>query len=92
MRFVIAMFAALGLLIGSAAVPAVAMAADSGYAVALEQQPPTGQLEIDIDTNEGGGAWWANPVWIAIGVIALLVLVLIIVMAARGGGTTIVKE
>ena len=89
MRFVIAMLAALGIVIGSAALPAVAVAADSGYA----QQPPTGQLDVDIDVNDGGGgAWWTNPVWIAIGIIGALVLVLIIVMAARGGGTTIVKE
>jgi hypothetical protein len=90
MRFVIAMLAALGIVVGSAALPAVAIAADSGYAL---QQPPTGQLDVDIDVNEGGGgAWWTNPVWIAIGIIGALVLVLIIVMAARGGGTTIVKE
>ena len=90
MRFVIAMLAALGLVIGSAALPAVAVAAaDSGYAL----QQPTGQLDVDIDVNDGGGsAWWTNPVWIAIGIIGVLVLVLIIVMAARGGGTTIVKE
>jgi hypothetical protein len=89
MRFV-AMLAALGIVIGSATLPAVAMAAaDSGYAL----QQPTGQLDVDIDVNEGGGgAWWTNPVWIAIGIIGALVLVLIIVMAARGGGTTIVKE
>jgi len=91
MRFVIAMLAVLGILIGSAAVPAVALtAADSGYALA---QQPSGQLDVNIDVDRGGGgAWWTNPVWIAIGVIGALVLVLIIVMAARGGGTTIVKE
>ena len=90
MRFVIAMLAALGLFIGSAALPAVAVAAaDSEYAL----QQPTGQLDVDIDVNDGGGsAWWTNPVWIAIGIIGVLLLVLIIVMAARGGGTTIVKE
>jgi hypothetical protein len=89
MRFVIAMLAAVGIVIGSAALPAVAVAAaDSGYAL----QQPTGQLDVDIDVNEGGGAWWTSPVWIAIGAIGLLVLILIIVMAARGGGTTIVKE
>jgi hypothetical protein len=92
MRFVIAMLAALGILIGGAALPATALAAaDSGYAVVLDQQP-TGQLDVDIDVNEGGGAWWTNPIWIAIGVIGALVVVLLIVMAVRGGGTTIVKE
>jgi hypothetical protein len=71
------------------AVPVVA--ADSGYTVAAEQQPPAGEFQIDVDINEGGGAWYANPLWIAIGVIGLVVLVLVISMAARGG-TTIVKE
>lgn len=91
MRFVIAMLAALGIVLGSAALPTVSLAAaDSAYAL---QQPPTGQLDVDIDVNDGGGgAWWTNPVWLAIGAIGLLVLILIIVMAARGGGTTIVKE
>ena len=89
MRFVIAMLAALGVVVGSAAPPTAAVAAaDSGYAL---QQP--GQLDVDIDVNDGGGsAWWTNPIWIAIGIIGVLLLVLIIVMAARGGGTTIVKE
>jgi hypothetical protein len=58
----------------------------------LAQQPAKG--EIDININHGGGrAWWASPVWIAIGVIALVVLILLIVLATRGGGgTTIVRE
>jgi hypothetical protein len=62
--------------------------------VALDQaqQPPKG--EIDININHGGGrAWWASPVWIAIGVLALVVLILLIVLATRGGGgTTIIRE
>ena len=57
----------------------------------LAQQPAKG--EIDINVNHGGRAWWASPVWIAIGVIALVVLILLIVLATRGGGgTTIVRE
>jgi hypothetical protein len=95
MKFFIALFAVLGVaLIGSAVAPAVAIA-DSGYAVAAAPggtAPPTGQLDVNIDVNEGGGAWWANPVWIAIGGIALVLLIVIIAMAARGGGTTVIKD
>jgi hypothetical protein len=36
--------------------------------------------------------WWQSPIWIAIGVIALVLLILLIVMATRGGGTTVIKE
>ena len=90
MRFVIACLVALGLVAGSAAVALPVAAADNGYVVALAQQPPTGQLNVEIDTD-GGGGWWANPVWIAIGVIALVLLIVIIAMAGRGS-TTVIKE
>ena len=44
-------------------------------------------------TNRGGGGkWYANPMWIAIGAVAAIVVLLLVVLAARGGGTTIVKE
>ncbi len=47
---------------------------------------------VTIDVNKGGGrVWYANPVWIAIGILALLIVVVLIVMAAKGGGTTVVK-
>jgi hypothetical protein len=49
-------------------------------------------LDVDINTHSSGGAWWTNPIWIAIGVIALVLLVVIIAMAARGSGTTVIKE
>jgi hypothetical protein len=39
-----------------------------------------------------GGAWYASPIWMAIGGLAAVVVVLLIVMAARGGnGTTVVR-
>ena len=63
-------------------------------ALALAQgQPAQGKIDVDINTHSGGGgAWWASPVWLAIGAIALVLLILIIVMAARGSGTTVIKE
>jgi hypothetical protein len=94
MRFVFALLAVIGLVVGSAAVPVAAAAAESGSTLTADdqQQPPSGRLEIDIDTDRRGGAWYTSPVWIAIGAVALVVLILLIVMATRGGGTTIVKE
>lgn len=61
--------------------------------LSLDQAAPT-KHEIDINVNHGGGrAWYASPVWIAIGVLVLFVLILLIVLATRGGGgTTIVRD
>jgi hypothetical protein len=74
---------------GNLATPTVA-AADSGYVLAMAQQP--GQYSIDIDVDGADAAWWANPLWIAIGVVALVLLIVIIALAVRGGGTTVIKE
>lgn len=93
MRFAIVVLMAAGLLIGSGAAPSVAIAANSDYALSVDdqQQPPAGRLEVDIDTDRGG-AWYTSPMWIAIGVIALVLLIVLIVVATRGSGTTIVRD
>lgn len=69
------------------------LVATSAMAVNLAQdQTPTTKHEVDINVNHGGRAW-VSPVWIAIGVLTLIVLILLIIMATRGGGgTTIVRE
>jgi len=49
--------------------------------------------EKRIDINVTGAHWYANPIWIGIGILALIVILLLVVLAARGGGgTTIVKD
>lgn len=61
---------------------------------AQEQAPPSPAVpraDVDIDVNDAGAAWYTSPVWIAVGVIALVVLIALIVMATRGGGTTVVR-
>ena len=86
MRFLIASLMLVAVMcLGPLAMPALALA---------QGQPPVqGKVSVDINTHGGGGgAWWNNPVWIAIGVIALVLLVVIIAMAARGSGTTVIKE
>lgn len=92
MRFAIVVLMAAGLLIGSAAAPATAIAASADYTLSADdqQQQPTGRLEVDIDTDRAG-AWYASAMWIAIGVIALVLLIVLIVMATRGG-TTIIRD
>ena len=84
MRFLIAPLALIAVLcLGPLAMPALALA---------QGQPVQGKIDVDINTHSGGGAWWTSPIWIAIGAIALVLLILIIVMAARGSGTTVIKE
>ena len=92
-------FLALALLVGLLAIPALP-AAPAGFdntvqAMTLAQQPdppaaPPSQIDVDINTTDG--TWYTNPVWLALGAIALIVLVLLIVSASRGGGTTVVKD
>src|SRR5262245_60068197 len=67
------------------------LAAPSTTVYAL-QQTPDKQIDVNINTHRGGGRWYTNPMWIAIGAIAVVVLLLLVILAARGGGTTIVKE
>jgi hypothetical protein len=89
MRFVIAVLAVLGLAIGAAVAAPTLSAFDGSSVIALAQQP--GQYSVDINVNDGG-AWWANPIWIGAGVVALILLIVIIALATRGGGTTVIKE
>ena len=42
----------------------------------------------DVDVDSGSGAWYVNPVWVVVGLLAVGILVAIIVAASRGGGTT----
>ena len=48
--------------------------------------------KIEVKTSDGHGAWYTQPVWIAIGVIALILIVVLISLAGRGrSNTTVVK-
>jgi hypothetical protein len=69
-------------------------AVSSTTVAAADFQPEGKDLKVDINVNRGGGGrWYANPVWMAIGGLAVLVVLVLLVMAVRGGGgTTIVKE
>ena len=84
MRLLVAfLMLTVGICLGPMAIPALALA---------QGQPVQGKVDVDINTPSGGGAWWTSPTWIAIGVIALVLLIVIIAMAARGSGTTVIKE
>jgi hypothetical protein len=85
MRFVIAFLTVVAVMcLGPSVMPVLALA---------QGQPAQGKLDVDINVgHSGGGAWWNNPIWIAIGVIALVLLIVVVAMATRGGGTTVIKE
>src|SRR5215471_7627725 len=100
MRLGVLLSLAFALILSVWSTPSLAAAGGSHgtTVVALQQQPsgggaqaqPGGKLDIDINVNHGNSArrWYTNPVWIAIGALAAIVLILLIVIAARGGGTT----
>ena len=77
-----------------AATTGVAFAASSTDTT-VQSNPPQTPPQINVEVNRGGGrAWYASPVWIAIGVIALVLVVMLVARAARGGGgggTTVVR-
>jgi len=68
------------------------VAATTMYAV----QQPEKDVKLDINVNHGGGAWYRSPVWIAIFILAGVVLLVLLILAVRGsgtgGGTTIIRE
>ena len=48
--------------------------------------------KIEVKTSDSHGTWYTQPVWIAIGVIALILIIVLISMAGRGrSNTTVVK-
>ncbi len=55
-------------------------------------QIPDKKVTITIGDKDATAHWYRNPVWIAIGVLAVLVVILLIILAARGGGTTIIRD
>ena len=76
-----------------------ASALTAAPAAAISAAPTTFALQvpdkkIEVTVGDRGGVWYRSPVWIAIGVLALIVLVLLVVLLSRsgGGGTTIVRE
>lgn len=47
--------------------------------------------KIEIKTTDSHGTWYTQPVWIAIGIIALVLIIALIAMAGRRDNTTVVK-
>ncbi len=51
--------------------------------------PPSAPPQVNVEIHERG--WYASPMWIAIGVIGLVVLILIVAMASRTSGNTVIR-
>ena len=73
--------------------PAPTLSAAAATPVAFALQIPDKKIEVTVG-DHGGGVWYRSPVWIAIGVLAFIVLILLVVLLSRsgGGGTTIVRD
>src|SRR5437867_8477908 len=77
----------------SAASPTKSTAISAPVTFAMQAQTADKTLDINITQQGGGRRWYASPMWIAIGAIAVVVVLMLLVMAVRGGGggTTVVK-
>ena len=90
MRFLVALLLALGLAASANVMQSPTVLGD--IAVSAAEQQPSGEVQVDVDTDGGGGTWWMSPIWIGIGVVALIAVIALIAAAFRGGGTTVVKD
>ena len=60
--------------------------------IAAAQDAPKPKVDVDINVNPSGRAWFNDPTVLLIGGGALVLLVALIALASRGGGTTIVEK
>jgi hypothetical protein len=72
----------------TAAAAAMLASATPASIRAQDAQPPA--INVDVDTD-GDAVWYADPLWLSIGGIALVLIVLIAVMSGRRDTTTVVK-
>jgi hypothetical protein len=73
------------------AVHAVTVAPLALMITAAQEPQSAPDVKVDITTSKGGGGtWYTQPMWPAIGGLALLVIILVVVMAGRNN-TTVVK-
>ena len=66
------------------------LASSVGVVTVAAQSVPN--LDIDVDIDRESSAWYRDPMWVAIGGLAVLLLVVLLVVAFRGNGPTIVRD
>jgi hypothetical protein len=78
----------LSFVVAGLAIPAVSGGSGAGVVIVAQEQPVPPPVQVEIERRDT--AWYTSPVWIAIGVIAIVLLVVIVAMAARG--TTVIRD
>lgn len=60
---------------------------------AVQDPPPVPKPDVDVSVTTERTVWYADPVWITIGVLAAILVIGLIVAASRSGGgsTTVIK-
>jgi formate-dependent nitrite reductase membrane component NrfD len=53
-------------------------------AMAMQESP----VKIDVSTTESRTSWYADPFWLGIGGVAVLIVLVLAVMASRSGKST----
>lgn len=56
---------------------------------ALQDAP----IKVDVRTEPTHTVWYADPIWLGVGVVAVILIIVLAIMASRGrdGGTTVVR-
>lgn len=73
----------LGVALGTAAMVFVAPLA------AMQDAP----IKVDVKTEPTHTVWYADPMWLGVGAVAVVLIIVLAIMASRGrdGGTTVVR-
>jgi hypothetical protein len=69
----------------AAVLPTVTSATLAPMALAVASVAPLQQPNVTVQVNQKSTSWYTQPMWLAIGGVALVVIVLIAVLAGRAG-------
>jgi hypothetical protein len=73
----------------------VAVASTAMAAPLAMLQDPQAPIQVDVQTTETSTVWYADPLWIGVGVVAVILIVVLAVMAGRGrdsgSSTTVIR-
>ena len=61
---------------------------------AVQDPPPVPKPDVDVSVSTERTVWYADPVWITVGILAAALVIGLIVAASRsssGGSTTVIK-
>jgi formate-dependent nitrite reductase membrane component NrfD len=61
-----------------------ALLLSSSAALAMQESP----VKVEVQTSESTTSWYADPFWLGIGGVAVLIVLVLAVMASRSGKTT----